>query len=156
MFTPGNGGNVPREKTLLGKGGPVRQKQRSPEARGLQVPGNSALWDTPPSTELRGKSRVRSKFSRSVRCTVYFHCRYQKAWRDYVKFRHLLANMSKPTFEDKRKLEAKENKLQEMRTQSKMKRDVTVAVSAKGFYRTGIMCDVIQVSRNVFIKLFPI
>lgn len=79
-------------------------------------------------------------------------CRYQKAWRDYVKFRHLLANMSKPTFEDKRKLEAKENKLQEMRTQSKMKRDVTVAVSAKGFYRTGIMCDVIQVSVDFFIN----
>ncbi|KAK9871667.1 hypothetical protein WA026_014115 [Henosepilachna vigintioctopunctata] len=69
---------------------------------------------------------------------------YQKAWRDYVKFRHLLANMSKPTFDDKRKLEAKENRLQEMRTQSKMKRDVTVAVSAENFYRTGIMCDVIQ------------
>ncbi|XP_017776911.1 PREDICTED: ribonuclease 3 isoform X2 [Nicrophorus vespilloides] len=69
---------------------------------------------------------------------------YQKAWRDYVKFRHLLANMSKPTYEDKRKLESKENKLQEMRTQSKMKRDVTVAVSAEGFHRTGIMCDVIQ------------
>ncbi|KAI4457702.1 ribonuclease iii [Holotrichia oblita] len=69
---------------------------------------------------------------------------YQKAWRDYVKFRHLLANMSKPTFEDRRKLEVKENKLQEMRTQSKMKRDVTVAVSAEGFHRTGIMCDVIQ------------
>jgi ribonuclease-3 len=69
---------------------------------------------------------------------------YQKAWRDYVKFRHLLANMSKPTFEDKRKLESKENKLQEMRTQGKMKRDITVAVSAEGFYRTGIMCDIIQ------------
>lgn len=53
--------------------------------------------------------------------------------------------MSKPTFEDRRKLEAKENKLQEMRTQSKMKRDVTIAVSAEGFYRTGIMCDIIQV-----------
>lgn len=69
---------------------------------------------------------------------------YQKAWRDYVKFRHLLANMSKPTYEDKRKLETKENRLQEMRTQGKMKRDVTVAVSSEGFYRTGIMCDVIQ------------
>lgn len=77
--------------------------------------------------------------------------RYQKAWRDYVKFRHLLANMSKPTFEDKRKLEAKEIKLQEMRTQSKMKRDVTVAVSAEGFYRTGIMCDIIQVSEFFFL-----
>ncbi|KAG8234044.1 hypothetical protein J437_LFUL014131 [Ladona fulva] len=69
---------------------------------------------------------------------------YQKAWREYVKFRHLLANMPKPSFEDKRKLEAKENRLQEMRTQSKMKRDVTIAVSGRGFYRTGVMCDVIQ------------
>ncbi|PBC30634.1 Ribonuclease [Apis cerana cerana] len=69
---------------------------------------------------------------------------YQKAWRDYVKFRHLLANMPKPSFEDKRKLEAKENKLQELRTQSKMKRDVTVDVSSEGFYRTGIMCDIVQ------------
>ncbi|KOC66051.1 Ribonuclease 3 [Habropoda laboriosa] len=69
---------------------------------------------------------------------------YQKAWRDYVKFRHLLANMPKPSFEDKRKLEAKENKLQELRTQSKMKRDVTVDVTSEGFYRTGIMCDIVQ------------
>ncbi|XP_029037028.2 ribonuclease 3 [Osmia bicornis bicornis] len=69
---------------------------------------------------------------------------YQKAWRDYVKFRHLLANMPKPSFEDKRKLEAKENKLQELRTQSKMKRDVTVDVSSEGFCRTGIMCDIVQ------------
>ncbi|XP_066595146.1 ribonuclease 3 [Prorops nasuta] len=69
---------------------------------------------------------------------------YQKAWRDYVKFRHLLANMPKPSFEDKRKLESKENKLQELRTQSKMKRDVTVDVSSDGFYRTGIMCDIVQ------------
>jgi hypothetical protein len=76
--------------------------------------------------------------------------RYQKAWREYVKFRHLLANMPKPSFEDKRKLESKENKLQEMRTQSKMKRDVTVAVSSKGFHRTGIMCDIIQVGAGAW------
>nr|WJN65753.1 Drosha transcript 2068 [Hypothenemus hampei] len=69
---------------------------------------------------------------------------YQKAWREYVKFRHLIANMSKPTFDDKRKLETKENKLQEMRTQGQMKRDVTIAISAEGFYRTGIMCDIVQ------------
>lgn len=69
---------------------------------------------------------------------------YQKAWREYVKFRHLLANMPKASFEDKRKLESKENRLQEMRTQSKMKRDVTIAISAEGFYRTGIMCDIVQ------------
>lgn len=69
---------------------------------------------------------------------------YQKAWREYVKFRHLIANMSKPSFEDKRKLEAKENRLQEMRTQGRMKRNVTVAITSKNFFRTGIMCDIVQ------------
>lgn len=69
---------------------------------------------------------------------------YQKAWREYVKFRHLVANMSKPSYDDKRKLEYKENRLQEMRTQGRMKRNVTVEVSSKGFYQTGIMCDIVQ------------
>ncbi|XP_017471286.1 PREDICTED: ribonuclease 3 isoform X1 [Rhagoletis zephyria] len=69
---------------------------------------------------------------------------YQKAWREYVKYRHLMANMSKPSFIDKRKLEEKEARLQEMRTQGRMKRNITVAVSSKGYYRTGIMCDIVQ------------
>lgn len=69
---------------------------------------------------------------------------YQKAWREYAKFRHLLANMSKPSYDDKRKLEYKENRLQEIRNQGRMKRNITVAISSKGFYRTGIMCDVVQ------------
>lgn len=69
---------------------------------------------------------------------------YQKGWRDYVKFRHLLANMPKPSSEDKRKLEIKERALQEMRSHNKMKRGVTAAVSSKGFYKTGLMCDIVQ------------
>ncbi|XP_022191587.2 ribonuclease 3 [Nilaparvata lugens] len=69
---------------------------------------------------------------------------YQKAWREYVKFRHLLANMPKPSFADKRKLEVKENQLQQMRTWTKMKRDVTITVNSEGFKRTGIMCDIVQ------------
>ncbi|PZC77767.1 hypothetical protein B5X24_HaOG203011 [Helicoverpa armigera] len=69
---------------------------------------------------------------------------YQKAWRYYVKYRHLIANMAKPSFKERQKLAAKEAKLQEMRTQSKMKRDVTVAISSEGFHTTGLMCDVVQ------------
>lgn len=72
--------------------------------------------------------------------------RYQKVWRDYVKFRHLLANMPKPSFEDKRKLETKEIRLQKMRTKNELKRNVTVTVSSEHFNRTGIMCDIVQVS----------
>lgn len=69
---------------------------------------------------------------------------YQKGWRDYVKFRHLLANMPKPSYDDKRKLELKERVLQEMRSHNKMKRGVTAAISSKGFYKTGLMCDIVQ------------
>lgn len=69
---------------------------------------------------------------------------YQKSWREYVKFRHLVANMSKPSYEEKRKLEIKENRLQEMRTHGRMKRNVTVEISSDGFNRTGIMCDIVQ------------
>ncbi|XP_071034189.1 ribonuclease 3 isoform X1 [Parasteatoda tepidariorum] len=69
---------------------------------------------------------------------------YQKAWRDYVKYRHLLANKPKVRYEDRRKLVSKETKLQEMRMENDLKRDVTVVISSKGFYRTGLMSDVIQ------------
>lgn len=70
--------------------------------------------------------------------------KYQKAWREYVKYRHLMANMSKPSTEDKNKLKTKESRLQEMRNQGRMKRNVTVVVSSKNFHATGIMCDIVQ------------
>ncbi|XP_064457228.1 ribonuclease 3-like [Ornithodoros turicata] len=69
---------------------------------------------------------------------------YQKAWRDYVKFRHLLANKPKVLYTDRHKMLQKEIKLQEMRMKSNLKRDVTVVVSSENFYRTGMMCDIVQ------------
>ncbi|GAB6023150.1 hypothetical protein CHUAL_007230 [Chamberlinius hualienensis] len=69
---------------------------------------------------------------------------YQKAWREYVKYRHLLANKPKVSYQDRHKLMQKEMRLQEMRTKNNLKRDVTVVVSSTGFYRTGIMCDIVQ------------
>ncbi|KAJ6222600.1 hypothetical protein RDWZM_001145 [Blomia tropicalis] len=69
---------------------------------------------------------------------------YQKAWRDYVKYRHLLANKEKVSFADKQILCQKEERLQELRSKSDLKRDVTVVVSSKGFYRTGLQCDIVQ------------
>lgn len=62
-----------------------------------------------------------------------------------MKYRHLLSNMAKPSAEEKRILVNKELKLQKMRTASTMKRDVTIAISAKGFRTTGIFCDLVQV-----------
>lgn len=70
--------------------------------------------------------------------------KYQKTWRDYVKYRHLLANKPKVTYEEKQMLAKKEEKLQEMRLKSDLKRDCTVVISSKGFYCTGIYCDLIQ------------
>ncbi|KAK2718891.1 ribonuclease 3-like [Artemia franciscana] len=69
---------------------------------------------------------------------------YQKTWREYVKYRHLLANMPKPLQKDKEKLNDIEKKLVALRSASSMKRDVTIAVSAEGFYTTGIMTDMVQ------------
>lgn len=77
---------------------------------------------------------------------------YQRAWRRYVKYRHLLSNMPKPSQEDKLKLLKKEMKLQTMRTASNMKRDVTVAISSRGFRTTGICCDLVQVPTFTSLK----
>ena len=52
--------------------------------------------------------------------------------------------MPKPTMLDKENLESKEMALQEMRSNVKMKRDTTVVVSSKGFYKTGLMTDIVQ------------
>ena len=69
---------------------------------------------------------------------------YQKAWREFVKFRHLLANMAKPSYKEKRELEDKEHALQEMRSNSKLKRDCTAVISAQGYHKTGLMTDIVQ------------
>ena len=69
---------------------------------------------------------------------------YMRAWRDCVKFRHLMANMPKPTMEDRRKLRSMEDNLNNLKANIKQKRDVAVAVSAQGFYRTGLMTDIVQ------------
>ena len=53
-----------------------------------------------------------------------------------------LANMPKPMFKDRRDLEVKENQLQELRTNTKLKRDCTVVVSSQGFRKTGLMTDI--------------
>lgn len=75
--------------------------------------------------------------------------KYQRAWRDYVKYRHLLAIKQKVTPNDKQKLANKEEKLQEMRSKSDLKRDVTIVVSSKNFYCTGLQCDVVQHSMMI-------
>ncbi|CAG0884564.1 unnamed protein product [Darwinula stevensoni] len=69
---------------------------------------------------------------------------YQRAWKEYLKFRYLLANRPKPSETDKHKLHDLEMKAQKLRSHSKLKREVTIALSAEGFRRTGIFCDVIQ------------
>ena len=69
---------------------------------------------------------------------------YQRAWREYVKFRHLLANMPKPTYKDRRNLENMVKTLATFRSNADLKRDVTVAVSSQGFERTGLMSDIVQ------------
>ena len=69
---------------------------------------------------------------------------YMKAWRDCVKFRHLLANMPKVKDADRQKLADMEEKLNEIRSNIKTKRVVVVAISAQNFFKTGLMTDIVQ------------
>ncbi len=69
---------------------------------------------------------------------------YQKAWREYMKLRHLLANKDKPTYADRQRLEAMSKELVKFRQQADMKREVTVALSSQGFEQTGLMADIVQ------------
>ena len=56
-----------------------------------------------------------------------------------------MSNLPKPTTEQKRQLQAKEARLQDMRLGSNLKREVTVDLTCQGFFKTGIMCDMVQV-----------
>ena len=69
---------------------------------------------------------------------------YMKAWRDSVKFRHLLANMPKVKDTDRQKLADMEEKLNEIRSNIRTKRGVTVELSAENFFKTGLMTDIVQ------------
>ncbi|XP_049548423.1 ribonuclease 3-like, partial [Anopheles darlingi] len=70
---------------------------------------------------------------------------YQKVWQEYIKNRHLVASMVKPTMEDLHKLETIEKRLLDMRNmQGTLKRNVKITISAKSFHRTGIRVDVVQ------------
>lgn len=69
---------------------------------------------------------------------------YQKAWKQYIKFKHLLNSKPKVTREDKLKLKIKESQLQEIQLKSTMKREVTVEMSSQGFLRTGLKSDICQ------------
>ncbi|CAG5115222.1 unnamed protein product, partial [Candidula unifasciata] len=69
---------------------------------------------------------------------------YRKAWKQYVKFRHLLNSKPKILGADKLKLKEQEEKLREIRMKKTMKREVTVELSSKGFLCTGLRADLCQ------------
>ncbi|XP_078736374.1 ribonuclease 3 [Lampetra fluviatilis] len=69
---------------------------------------------------------------------------YQKLWRSYLKLRHLLANSPKGKASYKQRLMQREEALQRIRQKNSMRREVTVELSSRGFYRTGLRSDVCQ------------
>ncbi|XP_077865341.1 ribonuclease 3-like [Saccoglossus kowalevskii] len=69
---------------------------------------------------------------------------YQKLFKAYLKMRHLLANRPKVSYEDRQKLNEKEEQLQKMRSRACMKREVTIELSSEGTLRTGIRSDICQ------------
>ncbi|CAG0912870.1 unnamed protein product [Notodromas monacha] len=69
---------------------------------------------------------------------------YHKAYREFLKARYLLVNKPRPTAQDKEKLLEMERELRKLRTQPAMRREVTVGLSTKDFFVTGLFCDVVQ------------
>jgi hypothetical protein len=54
----GNGGDLPRKKTVLGASGPAGPQHRPPKTRLLQVPRDCPFRDQTAATELRREPRV--------------------------------------------------------------------------------------------------
>lgn len=78
---------------------------------------------------------------------------YQKLWKSFIKFKHLLCSKPKVLFTDKQKLTQKEEQLNEFRLKNSMKREVTVEICSKGFIRTGIKSDITQHSMLIPVLL---
>lgn len=127
----------------------VDQIDRDLDEETTKMAGNSS------GGESEEKERLQATLDKHYPIIVHFGIRppqlsyagnpkYQKTWRDYVKYRHLLANKPKVSYEEKQMLLKKEEKIQEMRLKSDLKRDCTVVISSKNFYCTGIYCDLIQ------------
>lgn len=68
---------------------------------------------------------------------------YQRAWKELLKYRHLLANKPKVSFMDKQILASKEEILQEYKSRAEQKRD-TIVLPCDKFYTTGLLCDIVQ------------
>lgn len=68
---------------------------------------------------------------------------YQRAYKDLLKYRHLLANKPKVSFVDKQGLAQKEETLQRYKAKAELKRD-TIELPSDKFLTTGILCDVVQ------------
>ena len=68
---------------------------------------------------------------------------YKRAEKELLKFRHLLANKPKVSFNDKQNLAQKEEKLQEYKSKAELKRD-TIVLRCDKFFTTGLLCDVVQ------------
>ncbi|XP_038063616.1 ribonuclease 3-like isoform X3 [Patiria miniata] len=69
---------------------------------------------------------------------------YQNLFKSYLKMNHLLANKPKVSIQDRQKLAEKEKKLQRIRLQGHMTREVTAEICSKEILMTGIGSDVCQ------------
>lgn len=80
---------------------------------------------------------------------------YQRASKELLKFRHLLANKPKVSFADKQVLAAKEEKLQDFKSKAELKRD-TIILPCDNFYTTGLSCDIIQHAMLIPVIVYQI
>jgi ribonuclease-3 len=80
---------------------------------------------------------------------------YQRASKELLKFRHLLANKPKVSYSDKRALAQKEEKLREFKAKAEVKND-TVILCCDRFYTTGLHCDIVQHAMIIPVVIYQI
>lgn len=97
-----------------------------------------------PSNKSKGYPVIIHFGSRPTQLSYAGNPQYQRACKDLLKFRHLLANKPKVSSCDKQILAQKEDKLQEMKGKGDLKRNTTVVLPCDQFYTTGLLCDVVQ------------
>lgn len=80
---------------------------------------------------------------------------YQRAYKDLLKYRHLLANKPKVSFIDKQGLAQKEEALQQFKAKAELKRD-TIVLPCDKFLTTGLLCDVVQHAMVIPVLIYQI
>lgn len=87
-----------------------------------------------------------SMFRNSLLPMIKNNAKLKKVYHKYFKLKHLINNKTKPSDEDKAKLRALGDQLQNLmnKTSGEVQKEVMLELSSENFLRTGIRTDIVQ------------